>query len=237
MQVITPVFAALLVSLCTISQAQVLTPALRTTESPRVDPRLANVPVSLEIRVVAVDRTRTRRMGFDLSAPNFDTQIGTGLLGFLSALQREGLVPYDGVVSEVVRTGEKREFYVPWSNPAARGAAEKWQRLSMRFDAALVTPDTLDLNVWCAAAHSSDREAAPDFKHKLTFGVRDRSQGKPFLISTRVRPVDPSGVQDHEVDVLAIVTPRWTTPEEKQSSAPPARYPDGILFDTIAIRR
>jgi hypothetical protein len=237
MQAFAPVFAVLLVSLCSISQAQMLTPALRTTESPRVDPKFENVPVSLEIRIVAVDRTRTGRMGFDLSVPNFDTQIGTGLLGFLSALQREGLVPYDGVVSEVVRTGHKREFSVPWSNPTARGAADKWQRLSMRFDAALVTPHTLDLNVWCAAAHAADRDAAPDFKQKLTFGVRDRGQGKPFLISTRVRPVDPSGVQDHEVDVLAIVTPRWTTPEEKQVSVPSARYPDGILFDTIAVRR
>jgi hypothetical protein len=237
MRVAALIYATLLVGVCSLANAQ--TPALvkKSTDKPTVDPRLVNVPVTLEIRVVALDRTRIRQFGFDWSLPNFDTQIGGALLGFLPALQREGLVPHDSVVSETVHTGQNREFFVPWPNSAATGADDKWQRLSMRFDARLVTPDTLDLQVWCAAAHTGDLHAAPDFEQKLTLGIRNRRQGEPFLVSTTVRPVDKAGVPKQQIDVIAIVTPRWELPGEKQSAAPPSRYSDGIVFDTIAIRR
>jgi hypothetical protein len=107
----------------------------------------------------------------------------------------------------------------------------------MHFDATLVTPDSLDLRVWCAAGHASNPNSVPDFKQKLMLGVRDRHRGEPFLVSTTVRPVDNAGAPRQQIDVFAIITPRWESPGEKQSSAPTSRNSGDIRFDTIAIRR
>lgn len=210
----------------------------------------ADGPIELEIRVLEINRTKLKSLGFDFQSfadlpsarrrpdlvPGLTLSAkSSGFVGFVSALGREGLVQQDVVLSHSMADGQSWDTVLRWHQQDAGGKKDIWRRMRLRVTPTALAAGAIRLEGACGAEFSV-REPGPSRPSMrppvelIDFGAELADQTL-CLVPTFVG-ADPDQFPKDQIYVFVLITShRQSTPEKdsENKSCPDLLAPRNVL--------
>lgn len=201
----------------------------------------ADASIELEIRVLEVNASQLKRLGFDFAsfgggkptvpfaAETFEIGVAEpGFIGFVDALYREGLVQQDLTLSHKVADGASWETALRWRHQESKHGGEVWRNVHLR-----VHPTSIAGGTRLDAATSARLSRDPDSQHthasESLVDCAAELNGQTLGLATRFA-ADPDAGEKDEIRLLVLITPRANShddPDDK--SCPDLLAPRNVL--------
>ena len=211
---------------------------------------VADTPIELEIRVLEINATKLKSLGFDFAAfagfasakplpeavPGVTVSVqSSGLVGLLSALGREGLVQQDVALSQSVADGQTWETVLRWHQREAASKKDVWRRMRLSVRPTALAAGAIRLDGACGAEFTlhepgQSRPSCRPLVELIDFGAE--ISGQTLCLAPNFVGADPHQYPKDEIYVLVLITPHRQTPPANASdhqSRPDLLAPRNVL--------
>jgi hypothetical protein len=204
-----------------------------------------DTPIELEIRVLEIEYSQLKALG--LAVAMFEggdsemepfvggfalTKSDSGLIGFLDALDREGLVKQDFALTGQVADGCCFETAVRWRVPNDAEKPDAWRNVALRIRPKLIPTGGICLQTACGAQYSKTYRTGLSAAKPLLVDFAAEVAGRTLGLAANCVTSEPNRAPQDEIRVVILITPHWkSTPanESDGKSCPDLLAPRNVL--------